>query len=142
MKWRPISELSDEQRDGRWWLFARQAADIVVGEENLYIRTAMYLPDHFKWLGWDGEERDVQAFFSHFSSESVAALPKPQKMEWRTFDDEMPSDCSYILLAIKRASGYEVLSGILNEDTFFCRGVAIKISPSLVWMPIVPPEGE
>lgn len=138
MKWRPISELSDEQRDGRWWLFAWHDNE---GHEEVLLRfedTYWVRCNRSQWSD-DGEDpktspiSDTKGFFC---SEPVPDFPKPMKMEWRRFEDnEVPL-------------GYDILlrteDGTIHRITYGC--VEFATSKRLCgnkkthWMPIIPPE--
>lgn len=129
MKWIPISELSDEQRDGRLWLFAEDNKD--------QWRHAKYFKDGV-WRIPDGrpfyQGKSIQA--DYFLSEPLPDLPKPQKMEWRKFEDEMPEEESNILIMFDNKK-YMVYT---NFDS---RVLSIAgPEKAEYWMPIIPPEGE
>lgn len=145
MKWRPISELSDEQRDGRWVIFARETYDI---ESEGYSVNAKHICE-FQFLNgrwrdeclsaWSDVPQSIPDFCDYFLSEPLPDLPKPQKMEWRKFEDEMPQ-------------GFPVIILLENKDIFSKRILIIENACALeklrfsgqlnFWMPIIPPEGE
>jgi hypothetical protein len=127
MKWRPISELSDKQRDGRGWVFKK------LDQSNLIA----------KWVNnsWAYDDDDDTSCYTqadqydYFLSEPLPDLPKPQKMEWRKFEDEMPEEESNILIMFDNKK-YMVYT---NFDS---RVLSIAgPEKAEYWMPIIPPEG-
>lgn len=132
MKWRPISELSDEQRDGRWWVFT-------TGEPQEPTTTACKFCHYEGWRDDIGEEPYLKngiPNYNYFLSEPLPDFPKPQKMEWRKFEDEMPEEESNILIMFDNKK-YMVYT---NFDS---RVLSIAgPEKAEYWMPIIPPEDE
>jgi hypothetical protein len=123
MKWRPISELSDEQRDGRWWLFLY--SDFSGIEERRFNKEA---PDNWETMS----DWSYLPDYGYFLSEPLPDFPKPQKMEWRKFEDEMPEDGSEIIIWSKHL-------GLIHYHS--CnKNYPYEVGSS--WMPIIPPEDE
>ena len=131
MKWRPISELSDEQRDGRWVLFAKVSEFSCVYKE---IQELCWARGSGGMVGWFNEN-DILQFtndeintYDYFLSEPLPDLPKPQKMEWRKFEDEMPEEDQLILVHH------------LDDKTFYKSFGKCDNKAYTYWMPIIPPE--
>lgn len=136
MKWRPISELSDEQKDGRWWLFGSQNKPL----ENAYYENCRYCSKIKRWVNeslddcYQGEDdKDGIPTHDFFLSEPLPNLPKPMKMEWRRFDEEAPEESQDILVC-------EAKTGTIFRVKF-CDGLT-NYKTHWKWMPIIPPEGE
>ena len=133
MKWRPISELSDEQRDGRWWLFGSKNDPLT----SLYSNQYKYLEKE-GWANVDCVKDDVGTdglpWHDYFLDQPLPDLPEPMKMEWRRFDDEMPPTNIQIIVFHKDDNRcYTADPGVyMNEakDTY------------THWMPIIPPENK
>jgi hypothetical protein len=88
------------------------------------------------WMDYNGSDVDSQYICeSHFLSEPLPDFPKPMKMEWRKFEDEMPEEESNILIMFDNKK-YMVYT---NFDS---RVLSIAgPEEARYWMPIIPPEG-
>ena len=145
MKWRPISELSDEQRDGRWWGFSDAQSEKINLSCGLSINTCYSITwlrfcpssDGYKqaWLCEDMSAwcEDLIPEKKYFLSEPLPEFPKPQKMEWRKFNEVSPCQDQLILVSENVGSRPFVVT--------FCDGLT-NYKTHWYWMPIVPPEGE
>ncbi|MEY4332754.1 MAG: hypothetical protein RLZZ196_1492 [Bacteroidota bacterium] len=129
MKWRQISELGDEQKDGRWWIFS-------IGKEFEPTTTAIkfleneWVDDLFDCVCID--EKGIPKY-KYFLSEPLPDFPKPLKMEWRKFNEVSPCQDQLILVSENVGSRPFVVT--------FCDGLT-NYKTHWYWMPIVPPEGE
>jgi hypothetical protein len=143
MKWRPISELSDEQKDGRWWTFAGEFYNEIKKIEGERfcgkdLEQYRYCNVEKSWMSDEGSCIDAADICeTHFLSEPLPDFPKPQKMEWRRFGDELPQDETEILVYVPegcRRGGFTAMySRRLN---------VIDHEDHWSWMPIIPPEDE
>lgn len=128
MKWRPIKELSDEQRDGRWWTFSSINSPLT----NNYVRQYRYHSKDTGWMNEDGEFLYAlgydDVYLDFFLSEPLPDLPKPLKMEWIRFEDETPNATETILCIDE----YNVPNVLDAHDP--------KIKQYTHWMPIISPE--
>lgn len=141
MKWRPISELSNEQRDGRWWVFGSfNWTTELKRDENISftakcINEYRYCQGFCSWINDEGELLEDVHDIPHgdfFLSEPLPDLPKPQKMEWRRLEEEWPLNFPIICRLLNREN-------ILIEETYTFEANRKIIS---YWMPIMPPENE
>lgn len=145
MKWRPIGELSDEQRDGKSWLFARKD-DLLFDLFGVSGEPMRWSKEDGDWLNSAGcsYTKGIHENFSHFLFEPLPDLPKPLKMEWRRFEDEAPQNgqiCLIFLVNRYVTSVYangNFLELPCYDGAFFLEGKG-NIN---YWMPIAPPEGE
>ena len=161
MKWRPISELSDEQRDGRWWVFGSfNWTTELKRDENISftakcINEYRYCQGFCSWINDEGELLEDGVDIPHgdfFLSEPLPDLPKPLKMEWRRLRDEWPSNGELVFVYRTNPESNErhpevcVCEGenLCHYDSGAYGGLVRKYSKSFVghWMPIIPPEKE
>jgi len=142
MKWRPISELSDEQRDGRWRLF------LFLDKDECPIFKSL-MCHYGRWR--DRDDNPIEKLkVTHFFSHPLPDLPKPLKMEWRRFEDELPSVGQEIVTSsmmshfeggiVSNRRTYNSI-GVDSEYLIFIKKYKIN-THNCFWMPIVPPEDE
>ncbi len=139
MKWRPISELSDEQRDGRLWVFAwrdngaEDIEEVVLKFKDNYWQ---YSTNEVEWRCEFGELVPI-SHNGFFLSEPLPDLPKPQKMEWRRFEDEIPEEFPVIILLENK----DIFSKRILIIENACALEKLRFSGQLnFWTPIIPPE--
>ena len=133
MKWRPISELSDEQRDGRVWMI-KYKDSFIDGLCTFYRGTWISAAHGQKKTLKDAFIIDMEEV-EFFLSEPIPELPKPQKMEWRRFEDERPPTGVKLLCIGEKGT---VATWKVNEFAI----ESLQSHGYTHWMPIVPPEGE
>ena len=152
MKWRPISELSDEQRDGRWWTFGgfnwtkEEKRNENVSFTAKCINEYRYCKGFCSWINDEGELLDDTTsvpYGDFFLSEPLLDFPKLQKMEWRKFRDEWPEEGQEVFV-FGGSADVCVCEGdlLIQRCTFRDRPDEYPRNADCHWMPIIPPEGE